>query len=44
MVIKSSGSLNFSSFLPFFFQEILGGANTPYEKGVFTLEVIIPER
>ncbi|XP_028620575.1 ubiquitin-conjugating enzyme E2 T isoform X1 [Grammomys surdaster] len=24
--------------------QILGGANTPYEKGVFTLEVIIPER
>ncbi|XP_017751980.1 PREDICTED: ubiquitin-conjugating enzyme E2 T isoform X2 [Rhinopithecus bieti] len=24
--------------------EILGGANTPYEKGVFKLEVIIPER
>uniref|UniRef100_A0A8B9YVI5 Ubiquitin-conjugating enzyme E2 T n=1 Tax=Bos mutus grunniens TaxID=30521 RepID=A0A8B9YVI5_BOSMU len=28
----------------FFFQEILGGANTPYEKGVFKLEVHIPER
>ncbi|MEJ1270093.1 ubiquitin-conjugating enzyme E2T [Cricetulus griseus] len=25
-------------------KEILGGANTPYEKGVFTLEVIVPER
>ncbi|KAI5942962.1 Ubiquitin-conjugating enzyme E2 T [Manis javanica] len=24
--------------------QILGGANTPYEKGVFKLEVIIPER
>ncbi|XP_015856500.1 ubiquitin-conjugating enzyme E2 T isoform X2 [Peromyscus maniculatus bairdii] len=24
--------------------EILGGANTPYEKGVFTLEVILPDR
>ncbi|KAH0520116.1 Ubiquitin-conjugating enzyme E2 T [Microtus ochrogaster] len=24
--------------------QILGGANTPYEKGVFTLEVIVPER
>ncbi|KAM7050218.1 ubiquitin-conjugating enzyme E2 T isoform 1-T2 [Molossus nigricans] len=24
--------------------QIIGGANTPYEKGVFTLEVIIPER
>ncbi|KAK7802801.1 hypothetical protein U0070_016606 [Myodes glareolus] len=24
--------------------QILGGADTPYEKGVFTLEVIIPER
>ncbi|OBS70455.1 hypothetical protein A6R68_01000, partial [Neotoma lepida] len=24
--------------------QILGGASTPYEKGVFTLEVIIPER
>ncbi|XP_003792315.1 ubiquitin-conjugating enzyme E2 T [Otolemur garnettii] len=24
--------------------QILGGANTPYEKGVFNLEVIIPER
>ncbi|XP_021492343.1 ubiquitin-conjugating enzyme E2 T [Meriones unguiculatus] len=24
--------------------QILGGVNTPYEKGVFTLEVIIPER
>ncbi|XP_008561349.1 PREDICTED: ubiquitin-conjugating enzyme E2 T isoform X2 [Galeopterus variegatus] len=24
--------------------EILGGASTPYEKGVFKLEVIIPER
>lgn len=24
--------------------QILGGANTPYEKGVFKLEVIVPER
>ncbi|XP_052592987.1 ubiquitin-conjugating enzyme E2 T [Peromyscus californicus insignis] len=24
--------------------QILGGADTPYEKGVFTLEVIVPER
>ncbi|KAL2771047.1 ubiquitin-conjugating enzyme E2 T isoform 2 [Daubentonia madagascariensis] len=24
--------------------EILGGANTPYEKGIFKLEVTIPER
>ncbi|KAM8812632.1 ubiquitin-conjugating enzyme E2 T [Rhynchonycteris naso] len=24
--------------------QIIGGANTPYEKGVFTLEVIVPER
>ncbi|XP_062954793.1 ubiquitin-conjugating enzyme E2 T-like [Cynocephalus volans] len=24
--------------------QILGGANTPYEKGMFKLEVIIPER
>ncbi|XP_008158213.2 ubiquitin-conjugating enzyme E2 T [Eptesicus fuscus] len=24
--------------------QIIGGANTPYEKGVFTLEVSIPER
>lgn len=24
--------------------QIIGGANTPYEKGVFTLEVTIPER
>ncbi|KAL1774845.1 ubiquitin-conjugating enzyme E2 T [Sigmodon hispidus] len=24
--------------------QILGGANTPYEKGVFTLEVTVPER
>ncbi|XP_053435391.1 ubiquitin-conjugating enzyme E2 T-like [Nycticebus coucang] len=24
--------------------QILGGANTPYEKGVFNLEVIVPER
>ncbi|EDM09716.1 ubiquitin-conjugating enzyme E2T (putative) (predicted), isoform CRA_c [Rattus norvegicus] len=23
--------------------QILGGANTPYEKGIFTLEVIVPE-
>ncbi|XP_015986296.1 ubiquitin-conjugating enzyme E2 T isoform X2 [Rousettus aegyptiacus] len=25
-------------------EEILGGADTPYEKGVFKLEVVIPER
>ncbi|XP_074833789.1 ubiquitin-conjugating enzyme E2 T isoform X1 [Carettochelys insculpta] len=24
--------------------QILGGANTPYEKGVFNLEIIVPER
>lgn len=24
--------------------QILGGAHTPYEKGVFTLEIVIPER
>ncbi|CAH7206249.1 ubiquitin-conjugating enzyme E2 T [Phodopus roborovskii] len=24
--------------------QILGGANTPYEKGVFTLEVVVPAR
>ncbi|XP_028924204.1 ubiquitin-conjugating enzyme E2 T [Ornithorhynchus anatinus] len=24
--------------------QILGGANTPYEKGIFKLEVVIPER
>ncbi|XP_067387593.1 ubiquitin-conjugating enzyme E2 T isoform X2 [Emydura macquarii macquarii] len=24
--------------------QILGGANTPYEKGVFNLEVVVPER
>ncbi|XP_075298890.1 ubiquitin-conjugating enzyme E2 T isoform X2 [Opisthocomus hoazin] len=25
-------------------QEILGGADTPYEKGIFNLEIIVPER
>ncbi|XP_032647791.1 ubiquitin-conjugating enzyme E2 T [Chelonoidis abingdonii] len=25
-------------------EEILGGANTPYDKGVFNLEVVVPER
>ncbi|XP_024431935.2 ubiquitin-conjugating enzyme E2 T [Desmodus rotundus] len=24
--------------------QIIGGANTPYDKGVFTLEVVVPER
>uniref|UniRef100_A0A8D0UGR8 Ubiquitin-conjugating enzyme E2 T n=1 Tax=Sus scrofa TaxID=9823 RepID=A0A8D0UGR8_PIG len=36
--------LNFAFFFFFFLKEILGGANTPYEKGVFKLEVNIPER
>lgn len=45
MLGKCSTELNpLVTFLPFFSQEILGGANTPYEKGIFTLEVIVPER
>lgn len=28
----------------FFFSEIFGGDGTPYEKGIFKLEIQIPER
>ncbi|KAM5300868.1 ubiquitin-conjugating enzyme E2 T isoform 1-T2 [Glossophaga mutica] len=29
---------------PWLHAQIIGGANTPYDKGVFTLEVVVPER
>lgn len=37
-------SIPSSAFLLFFDIEIVGGTNTPYEGGVFTLEINVPER
>jgi len=28
----------------FVFKEIIGAADTPYEKGIFDLEIVVPER
>lgn len=28
----------------FVFKEIIGAAETPYEKGIFDLEIVVPER